>query len=249
MKPRRALLLGALAFSLALIAVLPVRWVAGALPPHIHCAAWSGSIWRGHCQDLRVSPGTRTAMRLAEVSWKVRPTALLRLALAVEFQGRWPDGQATGFLEARSGSRLSVRDTALQSVIDRRLVGALPQGWNGRADIRQLEIDYDNGRVDRLGGEIRITGLVDGRGNALGGYTLVMPSSTTPPFTGALRDAGDGPLEVDAQLQLGADRSWSLDGRMRARDAGNMRLARQLDLFASPDAAGWRRLSAAGSFN
>ena len=45
-----------------------------------------------------------------------------------------------------------------------------------------------------------------------------------------------------------AEADWTLEGRMRARDPGDRRLAQGLDMLSSPDAAGWRRLSAAGQF-
>src|SRR5690606_5491057 len=103
------------------------------------------------------------------------------------------------------------------------------------------------GIIGRLGGELLVTDLVDRRGTALGSYRLAFLDRDMPPFGGELTDAG-GPLEVTADVQLTADQSWTVEGRMRVRDAANASLGRALDMLAAPDASGWRRLSLAGQF-
>ena len=52
MNLKKGLLLGLAAFALALIVVLPARWMGGVLPEGVQCDQWSGSVWRGQCSGL-----------------------------------------------------------------------------------------------------------------------------------------------------------------------------------------------------
>lgn len=248
MKARKAILLGLAAFLLALVLVLPASWVGRALPEGVTCARWAGSIWRGQCGELTVRDSGTGVMRIDSLRWKLKPLALLRLNLSADFEGSWPSGKANGRIAVAPGGALRLRELDGASLLDRTVVRSLPSGWSGRVELRDVEFDWNGGTLGRLGGELLVQDLVDGRGNSLGSYQLQLAPGDTPPFTGQLRDTG-GPIEVDAQLQLAADRSWSLEGRMRARNAADQALGRKLDMFAAADATGWRRLSAAGDFN
>lgn len=247
MRAGKAWLLGLAAFLLALLIVLPARWVAAALPESVQCARWSGSVWRGQCNELALRDGETVVMRLSLLQWRLKPAALLRLRLHAGFHSVWPQGETSGEVMLASSGAIQVRGMDGRSELDRRFFGALPEGWHGHVDIRDFDLDWHDGIIGRLGGELNVTNLVDARGTALGSYRLAFTASDTPPFTGQLTDTG-GPMEVAAELQLTADQSWMLDGRMRVRDAANTRLNRTLDLLSSPDASGWRRLSAAGQF-
>lgn len=247
MKKRKALVLGLAAFLLALLIVLPASWVAAALPAGIQCGRWGGSIWRGQCRDLTLSNGEKIVMKLAQLSWKLHPAALLRLSLGADFRSSWPQGEAAGNVQVKSDGQIVVRGMSGRSQLDRRFFGALPEGWQGYIDIRGFELDWGREHIGHLGGELVVSNLVDRRGVPLGGYRIAFPASSTSPFNGELRDTG-GPVEVSAVVQFTADQSWTLEGRMRARDRNDARLAQGLDMLSSPDASGWRRLSAAGQF-
>jgi hypothetical protein len=248
MKARKAILLGLAAFLLALLLVLPARWVDRALPEGVDCARWAGSIWRGQCAGLTVRDSGTGVMRIDSLRWKLQPLALLRLRLSADFEGSWSKGQAQGRIAVAPGGEIRLRELDGASLLDKSVVRSLPAGWSGRIALRAVEFDWNAGTLGRLGGEVLVQDLADGRGNALGSYQLQLAPAETPPFTGQLHDTG-GPLEVDAQLQLAADRSWTLEGRMRARNAADQAMGRKLDMFAAADATGWRRLSAAGDFN
>lgn len=244
---KKALLLGLATFVLALIIVLPAAWVSAALPASVQCAAWSGSVWRGQCRELSLSDGQKVVMKLSTLRWRLKPAALLGLKLKADFDSTWPQGSTEGEVAVSPSGAISVRGMNGRSELDRRFFGAMPAGWHGQIDIRDFDLDWRNGVIGRLGGELVVSDLKDARGTALGGYRLRFPSSGAAPFNGELVDTG-GPLEVAAQLQLTADQAWNLDGRMRVRDAGNTSLNRALDVLSFADASGWRRLTAAGQF-
>lgn len=247
MRAGKAWLLGLAAFLLALLIVLPARWVAAALPDTVQCAGWSGSVWRGQCRELALSDGQKVVMRLSTLQWRLKPATLLRLRLRAQFHSTWPQGETAGEVTVAAGGAIQVRDMNGRSELDRRFFGAMPQGWHGQVDIRGFDLDWHDGIIGRLGGELLVSNLLDARGTKLGSYRLAFTPSDAPPFTGQLSDAG-GPMEVAADLQLTADQNWTLEGRMRVRDAANTTLNRTLDMLSAPDASGWRRLSAAGQF-
>ncbi|HWL61505.1 MAG TPA: type II secretion system protein N [Steroidobacteraceae bacterium] len=245
---RKALLLGLVAFALALLVVLPARWMNGVLPAGVQCGQWSGSIWRGQCVGLTMSDAGKVVMKLGALRWKLRPMALLGLKVSADFQSSWANGQATGRVAVSPGGTIQLRDMVASTLLDPTALGALPAGWSGRAELARGEFDWEGGTLGRLGGVLEVSGLTDRRGTDLGSYRLELPAGSTPPFTGQLVDTG-GPVQVEAQFQLAADRMWSLEGRMRQRNPADIRLGRQLDMLGIADAAGWRRLSAAGDFN
>lgn len=246
MSPLRLVLLGLAAFLLALVVVFPASWMGALLPAAVQCENWAGSVWRGQCRGMALQDGGKVVMRLDALQWKLRPAALLRLKLAAQFDSRWPQGEAAGNVAVGPGGAIEVRGMSGRSVLDKRFFGAMPAGWQGHIDIRDFDLDWQAGTIGRLVGQLLVTDLADARGMVLGSYQLVFPDAPAP-YTGQLTDAG-GPLEVNAQLQLTQDQNWSLEGRMRTREGGDARLGRALDMLSSPDATGWRRLSAAGQF-
>ncbi len=244
----RVWLLGITAFLLAMVAVMPVAWVKSVLPDTVQCAQWSGSIWRGRCSMLTLQQPGQAPLQIESLQWKVHALALLRLQVRTEFKLVSPQGQAEGLFERGAGGALRLRDVSARAVLDRRLVGALPAGWNGQLDVRGLDLQLDGRELQQLAGELVVHDFNDGRGGALGNYQLKFPAGGAAPFQGQLRDDG-GPLETNATLTLSADRSWVLDGTVAVRAGGDPALHRRLDLLGAPDAAGRRRLSAAGSIN
>jgi hypothetical protein len=248
MNLKKALLLGLVAFALALVIVLPARWIEAALPSGVQCVRWSGTIWRGQCNELVLSDAGKVVMKLAVLRWQLRPMALLGLKVSADFQSRWANGDASGNVSIGAGGTIQLRDMVASTQLDPTALGALPAGWSGHAQLARGEFDWKDGRLGRLGGLLDVNGLTDQRGVALGSYRLELPAGSTPPFTGQLTDTG-GPVQVEAKFELTADSNWSLEGRMRQRDPGDLRLSRQLDMLGSADGSGWRRLSAAGDFN
>lgn len=244
----RIVLLGFAAFLLALVVVLPVRWISPLLPGQIHCNDWRGSVWRGRCTGMSIGLPGAAPLQVESLRWKIHPLRLLRLALRADFTATYAQGEADGVLDAGTGGRIAVTDLSARALLDRRMVGALPAGWTGQLEIDQLALTMQDRQLLALQGTVQVRDLGDGRGRTFGSYRLEFPAGATAPFTGALRDTG-GQLEVLATLQIGADRSWTLDGTAAMRPGADPALARQLDMLDAPDAAGRHRLSAAGSFD
>lgn len=246
MKRLRLPLLGIGAFLLALLIVLPVRWVAPLLPPAVRCTAWQGSVWRGQCNGLEVA-ATPQPVQLDELRWRLQPLALLRLSLAAQVQLSGSAGSAEGHVERRAGGALLLRDVALRARVNRQLLGVLPAGWQGQLETSALALRLDGNTLHELAGAIVLRELVDGRGQQLGSYRLTFPAGSAAPWTGALQD-DSGPFEVRARLVVQADRSWAMDGTVLPRDAAGRAFEPQLQLLGPRDASGRYRLSVSGNF-
>ncbi len=243
----RVLLLGLVAFLVALLVVLPARWVGGLLPPGVQCAEWRGTLWRGSCGQLAVAVPGHPPVRIESTSWKLHPLSLLRGRLSADIALTDARGDATGQVEMTRSGQLVLHETAARIQLDPQFSGGLPAGWRGRVEMQQVELDWQANQVHRLGGEFRFIDLRDENGREMGSYQLGFPASSTPPFNGQLSDQG-GPLDVQASVGLGADRSWSLNGTVAVRQGGDTSFRRYLEVLGAPDAAGRYPLSASGTF-
>lgn len=244
---KRILLLGAGAFVVALLVVLPASWVGGLLPEGVQCAHWRGSVWRGQCLTLTIAQQPQPAV-IDTLQWKVHPASLLRLTVAADVALTWAQGDAAGRLELRRGGLLQLRDVSTRALLDRQLFGALPRGWRGRLEATGVQLGMQGRTVQSLAGELQLHDLADGGGKALGSYRLAFPGATQAPFAGQLQDLG-GPFEVQANVSIGADRSWQLQGTVATRGLDAQAFGQQLELLGPADANGRRQLSAAGTFN
>ncbi len=243
----RALVLGLLAFLLALLAVLPARWVAGMLPAVVQCADTRGTVWRGRCHALTVSaPGMRP-VTLETVGWTLHPLPLLRATLSTELVLTDARGDASGHVELRRKGLIVVRNVSARALFDRNTPSAMPSGWSGRVEVAQLELDWQANQLRHLQGQLRFFGLRDEQDRELGDYQLSFPPSAAPPFTGQLSDLG-GPFELAGVLTLTMDRRWSLSGSVGARPGADPGMTSYLQVLGAPDSGGHYPLSAEGSF-
>ncbi len=243
----RVVWLGLAAFLLALIIVLPASWIAGFLPPQLHCAAWSGSVWRGQCSGLAVQQAGAEPLQIERLHWKLQPAALLRLSLRATFDLRTSQGTASGQVELGRNGRMALQDVSVAAQFDRRLATMLAAGWTGQLEGQHLVMRVQGNVLQALSGELALHDFNDGRGGSFGSYRLQFPPVEAPPFAGALQDTG-GPLEVTASLTISADRRWRLEGLVAARPGADRGLQTRLDYLGAPDANGRRRLAAEGSF-
>jgi hypothetical protein len=243
----RVLLLGLVAFAVVLVVVLPARWVGRLAPSAVQCAQWSGTLWRGSCRQLTVKVPGKPAVTIENAGWRLHPLPLLRGRVATEVTITDTRGDAAGHVEFARGGQLVLRGVSARVQFDPRLPIAMPEGWRGRAEIRQLELDLQRDQLRHLQGEFAFFDLRDENGRELGNYRVSFPPSTAPPFKGQIADAG-GPLELQGTLELTGDRQWALDGKVAARTGSGRGIAGSLEILGAPDAAGRYPLSATGTF-
>jgi hypothetical protein len=244
---RRALLLGLLAFVLALLTVLPARWVGGSLPSSVRCEQWRGTVWRGRCRQLAVAVPGQPALKIESAAWTLHPLPLLHARLAAEVVLTDARGDAAGHVEFSRDGRLVLQDLSARVLFDPQLPSAMPQGWRGRVEIQHLDLDWRPNELRRLQGQFHFLDLRDDQERELGDYRLDFPPATAPPFTGQLADEG-GPLELRGTLQLTADQTWTLDGTVAARASADPGIQSMLQVLGPADGSGRYPLSATGHF-
>jgi hypothetical protein len=242
----RLVWLGLAAFLLAMITVLPVRWIAWLAPAQVKCTTWAGSVWRGECRGLVVRQEGQS-LDADLLSWKLHPASLLRLSIKSDFSVRNAQGTGSGVAEIGRNGLMVVEELDVSTLFDRRLATMLPVGWKGQLETRNLTVRMKGNKLQTLSGEINLRDFSDARGTSFGSYRLVFPPAAAPPFAGRITDT-NGPLEIAASLTISADRRWQLDGLITPRRDAPAELRSNLELLSAPDASGRYRLLSEGTF-
>lgn len=242
----RHLLLGLLAFFVALAVVFPASWIKGALPPQATCAALSGSIWRGQCMGLAFAPPSGQPLRLDSLDWKLHPLPLLRGRVQADVSVASSDVSARGEVQLGPAGRIGVTGLSGRILLDHSRLAALPAGWSAQAEARDFSIGIADGRIATLGGVLLARQLRDARGTGFGDFRLQFPQQDESPFRGALVDEG-GPMQLQSQIELNADQSWQLRGTIKLRPGSPPGLASALDQLAPADINGVRTFALEGT--
>jgi general secretion pathway protein N len=245
MNPRLAWL-GVAAFALALIVMLPVRWIAWMLPAQVQCARWSGSVWRGQCSGLVLQQGD-PALAAEMLRWTLHPASLLRLTIKATISVRTDQGTGSGVAEVGRNGRLAVEDLAVSALFDRRLATMLAEGWRGQLETKDLTVRLHGNTLQALHGEIALLDFMDAQGVSLGSYRLTFPRAAAPPFIGTLQDTA-GPLAFTASVTIHGDRRWQLEGLITPRPDASPALRNRLEILGAADSSGRYRLSSEGTF-
>lgn len=241
----RIALLGVAAFAIALLVVLPARWLAWALPAAVHCGSLQGSLWNGRCQQLELRTARGQPVQLPEVSWQMHPGALLLATLSADLRVVTPALQARGLARLRAGGSLRISALSVSGNVDHASLAAMPSGWSGRLEASDVLLELRGNRLQALGGTAQLQQLRDTHG-VYGDFTLTMPPQQAAPFKGQLRDRG-GVLALDARLGVNADRSWQIDGTIQPRAGAPAGLDQVLDQLGTADVSGRRTFSVAGT--
>ena len=212
----RYVLLGLLAFVIALLVVLPAAWLKGWLPPQVACGSLGGSVWRGQCSALSVALPGKPPLRLDAVSWQLHALSLLRGRLQADVSLAGADLAASGQITASAGGTLRLEGFTGSGGLDHARLAALPTGWSARAEARDLTLEIAANRITALGGTLLARQLRDARGTAFGDFKIEFPPQADAPFRGMLTDEG-GPMQLQSQLVLNADQSWQLRGTVTLR--------------------------------
>jgi hypothetical protein len=241
----RIIVLGLLAFGIALVVVFPASWLKGALPPQINCATLAGSVWRGQCIALTLTLPGAPPFRLDSFTWKLHPLSLLRGHVQADVDLAGTELAAHANLTWRAGGRIRVANLSGVGTLDHARLTALPVGWSASAEAQDLTFEVASEKLATLSGVLVARQLRDARGTGFGDYRLEFPAPSAPPFRGALTDQG-GPLQLQAQLLLNADQSWQLHGTVVLRPDSPPGLASALDQIATADINGRRTFTVEG---
>lgn len=243
-----ALGLGAyLAFVISLFpAATAYRWFA---PPALRLAGITGTIWRGGA-----ALGSVPGLPLSDLRWDLDIWPLFVGRLAGEFEARLADGFVNGRVSA-SSSRLDFTDLQASTTL-LTLRGLLPlNDTQGLISVSLSRLELREGwPVSAIGilriGQLEVAPLIPTGGPeliALGNYEARFVDNDGQGIRAELGDTG-GPLEASGVLSLGLDRTYALEGAVRARvDAPEMLTQGLAIMTGEPDAEGRRPFTLTGS--
>ncbi len=221
-----------------MVCVLPASLVARFLPPPVQAEEFSGSLWHGSAGRITVAGRPAGALE-----WSIHPLALLRTHLVTDLH--WVKG---GFVldgvADCTRARVAASDiTGGGPVEDLRDFG-IGAGWRGTAGVRIAKLSADLSGTGALltsaVGEMTVSNVSSPQiasGANLGGYELRFdnpgPASAAADMNATLTDTGDGPIAVNATLQLSMKtRSGLFSGTIKERRDIPPALRSQLDNLA-----------------
>lgn len=235
-------MLAVAAFAVILIARLPASWV---LPRTgiVACASPDGSVWSGSCNGLSVE-----RFALGDLTWDVAPLRLLTGTLAAHLVLAHGPVTASADVACRLGGGVTLENVAADLRLDPRQLPHLPPQLRGSVHTDLALVRLAHGRLADLKGRIEAHDLTQRTGHvtALGSYAVTFPGGGAEPM-GTLVDLG-GPLAVRGTLRLTAQPGYVLEGQVAARADAAPELLGNLQFLGSPDPAGRRPFSIAGTF-
>jgi hypothetical protein len=212
----------------------------------VTAASWNGSIWNGAASGLSVKGAP-----LGEARWTLSPWSLLRGSASGHAQLQPSDGAASADFVLHFNGRVDLSrveaDVALPWLSS--LAGPRYRGWKGRvaADFETLALQA--GWPVAAKGTLRLQklGAPPPRAGDVGSYQLVFdaPAPATV-VQGRLSDI-DGPLVVTGDLELGANRSFDLQGYVAPRGAARTPFDSAIEMLGPADASGRRPFGVSGT--
>lgn len=243
---RLALLLGSTGFVAALLANLPLRWVAVALPRSVECASPSGMLWQGGCAALRIG-----STAIGSARWRIDAAQLIRFRVGGDFAIEQPGLTAAGHLSFLPTGSVEARDVTGELLLGYAFTERMAPNLRGGVALRADRVVVANGWIRDLRGELRISDLQQTypQSLALGNYRVVFadPPTADGRLVGRLTDAG-GPLDVRGTLTLLPQRGYELAGTVAARPDASPILVNQIRFLGSSDASGRRSFSQSETF-
>jgi len=234
---------GAVVFLAGVVALFPARvaysWFA---PDIVRLSGVSGTLWRGRAQEGQID-----RLYLRNLDWTVRPSALLRGALALDVSV----SPAGGFIEARvelsvSGAvRLTDVNAGLSLDALRSLLPLANIDGNLRVQLDRLVVE--DGIPSDAEGSVEVVALT------------IQPLSRTPVGSYRIRfsaDGGgiagsvediDGMFDVAGTIRLDAERNYELRGLIVPTPEAPPGVVRQLQILGSPNERGQREFRLEGS--
>jgi Type II secretion system (T2SS), protein N len=225
-------LVGLIALTPALVALLPASMIGRFLPAQVRAEDFSGSFLHGAAGKIMVN-----ARDAGAIEWQIHPLSLLRLAAVADIHWVKSAFVIDGTVEiGRQGA--TARDVQGGGPIDDLRDLGLAAGWRGTAALRVAELRTDFATLKSIRGTIETNDLSSERiaeGGDLGSYVLQLGDAAVAPdgsLTANLRDAG-GPLEVQAQIRLSpGTRSGVFSGTLKERPEASPALRNELNSLA-----------------
>ncbi|MEM8984587.1 MAG: type II secretion system protein N [Pseudomonadota bacterium] len=228
---------------------LPANWVSDRISiPGVSIDGVRGTLWNGTVYDISVN-----GERIAPLAWQVKPAALLRGKLMADIALAPQDGIIEATINAGTDQRLDATDIVVRGPLQHIAGGTSLGPILGDIDARFEHVRWSASGPELAVGQASIANLQNPSNlpYPLGSYDINCADTDGAPVECAVRDQGDGPLEIDATVALGPGMDYAVVGTVRARPSAPADIARFLPFVADgpPDATGAFRIRMTGQLN
>lgn len=245
------LLLGGAAWFAFLLVRLPATVAYGQVADSlagVRFAGLSGTVWQGEAQQLQYRQRA-----LGALDWSLSPFKLLLGKLGAEVRL----SQQDAYLDAQGDLALSSREVRL-SRLEGRLpmsllqpyLTMLPLPLGGVVSLKLEQVAFDStGRPLQADGRIvwNQAQVLAPQQLSLGDLQLSLQHAEDGSgIRGEIADSG-GPLQMQAQLTLGADGRYRLTGKVKAREGAADGLRQSLGMLGAVDEQGFYALNFNGA--
>lgn len=236
---------GGLVFVGVGIATLPASLIVSRLPPQVTLEGVAGSIWSGSA--------TRVAYQgvpVGALTWRSRPAALFTGRLAYDVDVARTDGYLRGALAVTFGGAVMAEGVQLSLPLTALNPQASANAWRGelRGTVQRARIE--NGWPVDLVADLGMLQLRPPQAALdVGNFAVAFDEGASTPerLVGRVRDT-DAPLVVRAQLVVGRDRSYTLEGEVAPRPGAPREIANSVAFLGPADAMGRRAFTITGTF-
>ena len=240
---RRLVVVFGLTLVASLVVTFPARvayhWFA---PPTVAMSGVAGSIWRGSARQASVA-----GVYLGELSWRLRPLALVRGRASFDVSASPAGGVLDGNAAIGFGGDVYLVDTRAALPLDAIAGMAGVPGLRGTAtaDIERLRL--------RDGTPLAADGSAEVRGlllplvspQTIGGYRIEF--FTQEDGVVASVEDTDGIVDIAGRLLLSDDRSYEFLGQLAPKAETPPGIAEQMRFLGSPNARGQYELRLEGT--
>ena len=240
--------LGVTAYLVFLISSIPARnvigWLGDSLAP-VNIQGTSGTLWSAHSEQLELD-----TLSLSRVDWGLRLFPLLYGCVEIGFEHRTTDLSLNGSAGRCVFSSAYVDDLEARVAVDwiARQSGKFPLQLAGNV---QLDIDsmgIDAGTIVHLDGSAETRDLaIAGEPNVALGDAVATATTTDGTVTIAL-SSRDGPMRLDGQLTLDAERNYQFAATLATTADADPQLKEFLSMLGRPGRNGEVELKHGGQY-
>lgn len=236
---------GGLVFVGVGIATLPASLIVSRLPPQITLEGVGGSIWSGSA--------TRVAYHgvpVGSLTWRSRPAALFTGRLAYDVDVQRTDGFVRGAIAMTLGGAVTAEDVQLSLPLTALNPAAGANAWRGDLEGTVQRARLENGWPVDLVAELGMLRIRPPQGTMeVGNFAIAFDAGASTPerLVGRVRDTA-APLVVRAQLIVGRDRAYTLEGEVAPRAGAPRAITDSIAFLGPADAMGRRAFTITGTF-
>lgn len=240
---KRLVAAGLATLIVGLIVIFPARvaynWFA---PAELRLSGIEGSVWRGSATE-----GLAGGAYLRNVSWRYRPTSLIRGQIAFSTQGNAGGGPIDAIVGIGLDGSLILSDVAGMVPLDLVHPTFQQGGIRGDLGLQFSRLVVRDALPVEIDGAITVANLLAPllSPTVIGNYRADFATTVTG-ITGEVSSVS-GVLNVSGSITLADDRSYTFIGKVSPTPETPVSITNQLRYLGSPDAQGRREFRFEGT--